>query len=127
VPHVENTIGSCRIKIEGKGMIFYDVSDFNFTISTDPFADLSEPVLQKGTFSVYPNPFSGKLYCKANGTASGRLLIGIYDLFGREIRTFHSENLNNDSALDLDSLEPGVYFLRLNSTEGSFTFKIIRQ
>ncbi len=75
---------------------------------------------------VYPNPFSKKLNIKGNDT--GKITsIQLYDLLGKEIITEIEKNSDETKIVDTENLTGGIYFLKLNSAEGSKTVKIIKQ
>lgn len=77
---------------------------------------------------VFPNPTNGKLTV-AIGGASGVSKAVVYDALGRALLSH--EFSSQQEVLDLERLEKGVYFLRLQMTSGTLprimTKKIIRE
>jgi hypothetical protein len=84
--------------------------------------DLSATSLESDDLiSVYPNPIIEKLYivCPENSN------IQLLDLNGKILMDVISNN--GDTALNVNSLSPGAYFVIVQSNQGIFTQKIIRQ
>ncbi len=59
--------------------------------------------------SVFPNPTNGTLNISSNATFEKSVL---YDILGKEVKSF-----GNDTSLDISSVTPGVYILRIFTTE----------
>jgi len=76
---------------------------------------------------VYPNPASSILYVSIPLENEADLNISLLDLTGKEIiRKEHDFSVQrNPVTLDLNDLSPGMYFLRVNDGQHSFTKKII--
>ena len=84
--------------------------------------DLSATSLESDDLiSVYPNPTKEKLFivCPENSK------IQLLDLNGKILMDVISNN--GDTALNVNPLSPGAYFVIIQSHEGIFTQKIIRQ
>ncbi len=84
--------------------------------------DLSATSLESDDLiSVYPNPTKEKLFivCPENSK------IQLLDLNGNILMDVISNN--GDTALNVNSLSPGAYFVIVQSNQGIFTQKIIRQ
>lgn len=74
---------------------------------------------------VYPNPFSNKLSIKGNEV--GKITsIQLFDLLGKEIDTVLEKNNDELKIVNPENINTGIYFLKLNSVEGSKTVKIIK-
>jgi hypothetical protein len=73
--------------------------------------------------SVYPSPSSGIVRMKLDQTASSLAV----KVFGIEGRVLFSEQYSNTAyeVLDLSGLHPGIYFIRLEGPDISFTKRII--
>ncbi|PCH95280.1 MAG: hypothetical protein COB85_04685 [Bacteroidetes bacterium] len=88
---------------------------------------VSEPVginksfLEK-SFSISPNPTSGKAYVEFTTLDEG-LALEIYDLVGRIV--YSTLIRTKRSVLDLTGQPKGVYHLKISSRSGSFVRKII--
>ncbi|NOX86823.1 MAG: T9SS type A sorting domain-containing protein [Chlorobi bacterium] len=76
---------------------------------------------------VYPNPANNILYVSIPSENEDDLIISLLDLTGKEIiRKNHDFSAQrNPVTLDLNNLSPGMYFLRVNDGQHSFTKKII--
>ena len=81
---------------------------------------LSVQTLQKGNFSLYPNPTDGKaaLYM-ADGSEIRTLTIA--DISGKQILVIDDKNIKE---MDLTNFAPGMYLLRIETDFGVFTRKI---
>ena len=73
---------------------------------------------------VYPNPSNGMINIAINNY-SGKLNIQIFDLNGREVFSQNVSDFNIEKSLDLNSLQSGIYLLKMNGEELSFTKKVI--
>jgi PKD repeat protein len=74
-------------------------------------------------FTVFPNPAKSQAiinWLGTEGNATGRLS----DVTGKSIQTFTIPAQNNTYVLPL-SLASGIYFIQLQTTEGTFTQKLI--
>lgn len=74
------------------------------------------------TVKIYPNPVKNNLNIKAN---SSILEIVIYDVVGKEIFRLSPNTL--ESSTNLSSLNHGVYFINVSTSQSSQTIKIIKQ
>lgn len=73
-------------------------------------------------FTVYPNPVSDRLVIKFDQNAA--FLGSIYDMTGKQIRTFASEK--SEIIIDFQSFDSGLYYLRLESGDFISNHKIIK-
>jgi len=79
---------------------------------------------QENTISIYPNPTYGQLIID-----NGQLImksIEVYDVVGRKI-IYVTDIQNNNFVLDIANLRAGLYILKINTGEGSFMKKIVKQ
>ena len=84
--------------------------------------DLSAPTHEQvDLVKIYPNPTKEKLYieCPKNSR------IQVLDLHGKILMEVISNN--GYTALNVNSLSPGAYFVIVQRSQGIFTQKIIRQ
>ena len=56
---------------------------------------------------------------------SGKLNIQMFDLNGREVFSQNVSDFNIEKSLDLNSLQSGIYLLKMNGEDLSFTKKVI--
>lgn len=75
--------------------------------------------------TVYPNPFLNTLSIKGNDI--GKITsVKLFDLLGKEINVQIEKNNNELKAVNLEAINAGIYFLKLNSAEGNRTIKMIK-
>ena len=74
------------------------------------------------SFSVYPNPVKDVLSISNSINAEINAVI-VTDINGRTVKQFNS----NVSQINISDLNAGVYFVNINSNEGSTTKKIVKQ
>lgn len=74
-----------------------------------------------GSFSVYPNPVKDVLNISNSVGAEINSVI-VADINGRTVK-----QVNAVSQIDIADLNAGVYFVNINSNEGSLTKKIVKQ
>jgi hypothetical protein len=57
---------------------------------------------------------------------SGKVSIQVVDLNGREVYTAKNELFNSEKAIDLKSVESGIYVLRISGGDLNYSQKIIK-
>lgn len=75
----------------------------------DPIA-INELAFAETDFELYPNPASGSLRIRYAGQNTGTFQLKLTDMLGREKRAIA---FNNDAAIDISALPPGIYFARI--------------
>ncbi|HLG35036.1 MAG TPA: T9SS type A sorting domain-containing protein [Bacteroidia bacterium] len=84
---------------------------------------------QEITFSIFPNPATNQLTISIPIHREQFAIkeIEIYDVLGEKV--FKSQILNPDSqiSVDVSSLAPGIYFVRVRTEKGSVAKKLIKQ
>ncbi len=70
-------------------------------------------------FSVYPNPATNKIEIK--GIEINEILI--FDVFGKLVL----QNNSTEQIIDVNSLEKGIYFLKLRSGKSTYTSKFLKE
>jgi len=81
-------------------------------------------------FSAYPNPFNSGIKIIATSTVTENGTIEIRNINGQRIINQPVSLLQGQNVLlvnSLSALQPGVYLIRLSTSEGSVTQKIIKQ
>jgi hypothetical protein len=82
-------------------------------------------ITNQKTFKLYPVPAKDNLYINA-GNLSGFTKIDIWDIAGRNVKTFNVEVTENKSTkLDIRGLKSGMYLLTANSKNDGFTGKFL--
>jgi hypothetical protein len=71
------------------------------------------------SFSVYPNPVQNTLYIKHNSDQE-LLSVSVYDVQGKQVIN------SNNSAVDVASLAKGMYLVKITTSLGSTTKKLIK-
>jgi hypothetical protein len=132
VPSVTSTINTCRMKVEGKGNIFYDVSNFNFAITAT--TNINTVGLQQVSQSnpvalnVWPNPSSGQLNFTAGNLNSGKMIsVSVLDMLGRTLLQFNYNNRTElKESLDVSSLNDGVYFIKVSNDNKQAVHRLVK-
>ena len=80
---------------------------------------------QAPSFSLFPNPASASVTVNINEPAgSQELMLSVLDLHGRELISIPSLTANSLS-LDISTLDPGTYLLRLSSPSASASRRLV--
>lgn len=75
--------------------------------------------------TVFPNPTHGIIYYRISGFEGAVSDIQVYDMYGRSVIIDHNNTLEN--AIDLSSVAPGIYFVKLISGSSILsTSKVIK-
>lgn len=77
---------------------------------------IEEHLLEDNGLSIYPNPTNGQVFIESK---EGVQLLQLYNMTGQLIENKTFNKLKNFS-LDFSDLEQGVYFIRLQTTEGEW-------
>ena len=125
VPVITGEITTCRIKIECRDNIFYDVSDNNFTISTDPNVGLKEYSALPGKFTIAPNPFGNSFTLSPAAGIEGNVEVSVYSMLGQKIvdKKFAG---SSEMQIELPEGASGIYIIRVSDSSGSTLLKAIR-
>jgi hypothetical protein len=110
--------------VNAQAEIFFD---YNFPIETNnantAFQSLSTEYFEKDdAVLIFPNPTSNIVQIR---TESAIQSIKLYDVQGRVVI---SKTINNDtSALDIAHLTVGIYFLKIETTQGNYLKKVLKK
>lgn len=81
------------------------------------------------TVSVYPNPFRSSASVVISGKANAPVQVGIYNIKGQLMQKLESiTDADGTANLTLSATEtmiPGIYFVRVNSTDRQLTQKVV--
>lgn len=107
--------------------IFYSIlAKEQITKSTDIPAFSEET---SGILAVYPNPFNISTQIQFMVNTSGKILLSVLDIMGRKLESlyegFAQAGIAHQLSWNGSGQKPGIYFIRLQSNEGTFTRKII--
>jgi len=89
----------------------------NTTLSSDEFT------ASKG-IRMYPNPTKGELNI-AISNYSGKLAVSVFDLNGRQVFAKEVNDFNAQSAINMSSLQKGVYVVKVNGENLNYNQKVI--
>ena len=75
------------------------------------------------TVKLYPNPSNGQFTLDCANISSGKVVITVYNIVGKEIYTsiLHA----NQSIIDLTGQASGIYFVRVQNEQGFVTKRLI--
>ncbi len=128
VPTVSANIGTCKIQIEAKGKYFYDMSNNNFTITTDVgLSALSNT--NPFALSVWPNPANATLNFNYSNLSSGTPYeLVIRDVLGKVViqKNAPSNNKGQDQ-ISIEHLEPGLYFIELGTKYQKSSLRFVKE
>ncbi|PHS64772.1 MAG: cyanophycinase [Flavobacterium sp.] len=100
---------------------FVDNGAISYVPGENPNCDLLGVTTNKGIdVSVYPNPFSSRIYMEYTSDI-GYIL---YDIFGKEIK---KEKSFTSERIDLAYLSAGIYFLKITSGSKTKLIKLIKE
>ena len=102
----------------------FDGEAEDYTINVQ--AQLGVDEFGVGNFSIYPNPNKGQFNVSLNSTLSDKISVTVYDIRGRVIynNTFNNSS-NFNQAINLNSVQSGMYLVKVSDGDKSATKKII--
>lgn len=112
---------------EPDAFLGYGVPNYSF-ISEGRDRTLSIRDILEDKITFYPNPFHGdRLYFKTEGQLEAPILIRIHDANGATIyeETFDPEQLAEPIELTINKIQPGLYYLILQSEKAQKIVKLI--
>jgi hypothetical protein len=126
-----NMTTTARVKIEAADNVFFDLSNFNFTIEqSSSISNLNSGIpSQFGLSQNYPNPFNPETKIKFDIPANSSVTLKIYDVRGALINTLVNNEVLSAGFYGADfngsSLPSGVYYYRLEAGSYVQTKKMI--
>jgi hypothetical protein len=94
--------------------------------------DIEKNLPENLSLGAYPNPFNDQIMITLKGVKGGDIRITIYDIRGREIRTFKGVSMGGEKKIVWDATDAsgkkvssGLYFARAFSSRSSQTIKLI--
>ncbi|MBL7919957.1 MAG: zinc-dependent metalloprotease [Bacteroidia bacterium] len=126
-PTLTSSINTCRIKVESKGNVFFDVSNNNFTISINVGLNAlskNNPV----ALSVWPNPFNNQFnFAVGNLSSESVTEVKVMDVLGKII---YQKNYNNktelNESIDLSNNANGIYFINVTNNNKNSFYRVIK-
>lgn len=109
--------------VSKRANIFFDYNEPILTnVETTTYQSLSNAIhILDATVTVYPNPSNSIINIASNNTIQS---VELYDIQGRVLQTT-VEN-SETTTLDISSRDNGVYFLKINTENGSKVEKIVK-
>jgi hypothetical protein len=72
-------------------------------------------------FNIYPNPVKNRLYI---GTESNIEDVTIMDIYGRQQMTVNGQQ---SLSINVSHLKSGIYFIKINTTDGEITKRFVKE
>jgi len=83
-----------------------------------------DQIAKKSAFEIYPNPVSENLYIKNNTLSNQVIYIDIFNLLGQKVGSFTTTN--TETAIPVDGLTRGQYFIKLYNDNMMVVEKFIK-
>lgn len=111
------------ITVTHKGQLVDGSQDFSIAImGSGPMSTDHHEILG---VSLYPNPATDVINLELD-QIDGPMAVQIYDLNGRKVIDYKNDKSNQSSySLDVSTLESGVYFVKIQSSQKTATKKLI--
>jgi hypothetical protein len=87
-----------------------------------------ENELSDGELIVYPNPSEKKFHISLDSKYTGDMTISVNNILGQTIKQFNVNKTSNylEGTIDLEETKPGVYFLHVQTLNGSAVRQLIK-
>jgi hypothetical protein len=98
-------------------------SEFALADNGNDFIHISNVSVDENPLSrvkLYPNPTSGQLSIEAEGMTS----VNVFDLVGQCVMQMSAED--GQAILDMSQLQNGIYFIKVNTTNGSAVQRVVK-
>ena len=115
------------IRMKSTGELHQQLLIDNFNV-TGNVTGISTTKASLNNLEIYPNPITNKSVISFQTKTSGKVNLSIFDIQGRKICTLIDEKINTGMhtvPISNSLLEDGVYFCKLQTSEGISTEKII--
>jgi len=103
-----------RVKSKGGNMA-------NIEISQNSSSEVGIDEHKKLLVDVYPNPTNGYIHLRCRSSA----VLTMYNNTGAELMSI--ELTDNETALDVRDITPGIYLIKIANDQGTFLKKVIKQ
>ncbi len=129
MPNLLVSSTTCRVKVEAVGNIFFDLNDFDFTISA--FNGLNWIIRTNSIgLQLYPNPFSSSVKIDINGNSNlevSKTVINVYDIIGNILRAEAVKLTENFSKVyDFSDLANGSYIIEVTDGKQKAVARLIK-
>jgi len=112
---------------------FYDKDDLSGTMSTSVMfkfvsegVGIQENIAESVGLHVYPNPTTGQITVKS-GQVYKVESVEIYDVVGQVVGAYRIQPENTDTVIDISHLSAGIYFLKIETANGTITKKVVKE
>src|SRR5690606_27397287 len=127
---VNAVAGNYKVSISHKGNLREGTQNFTLIVSggggkmpTEGTLSIEEQVL--AALKVYPNPTSDVLYLSGDIEVLRDSNIVVYDINGKKI--IETVFFQEDSAVDVSTLESGVYILTVSKNDAKQSYKFVKK
>ncbi len=129
VPTVTTIITTCRIKIVGRGGVFYDVSDNRFTITTDVTVGMNHVSANNAlVLEAWPNPAEEQVTIAANHLDPESVTkLSVSNLIGETVFfTTFTKCSDLKETINLNEFPKGIYFLKIQNGSNESVLKVVK-
>lgn len=88
---------------------------------------IKETQLDASRITVYPNPANSMVSVKLDNSSVAPFEIKVFNQLGEVVYSQREEGVNAGINLNVESFKTGVYFLKIITSEGTVTKKLIRE
>jgi hypothetical protein len=120
-PNLNTTSG--RLMIISSNNIFYDINGGIITV--EGALSINESTFEN--FAVWPNPSNGSINLSLNPSSNGNIQVSLYDIKGSRVYTEEFKSNGNifEQSIDFNTLNAGMYFIKVSSDGINKTNKLI--
>ncbi len=97
---------------------FSNISKQVLTVNEQTSTGVEAQLIEKETFSTYPNPATGNMFLNLNLSAGSYATASLVNLEGKQISTLFNSDLSagkHHLQLDVNQIKSGVYFLQVTA------------
>ncbi len=120
-PNLNTTTG--RLMIISSNNIFYDINGGIITVEGE--LNINESTFEN--FAVWPNPSNGSINLTLKPSSNKNIQVSLYDLKGSRVyvEEFESNGVVFKKSIDFNTLNAGMYFIKVSSDGINKTNKLI--
>ena len=102
------------------------LNDWSIEVCTTTETPLSVDEFAAGEFSIFPNPNKGEFTIKLNSSSNKDINVDIFDIRGRQIfNEAYTNNSDFNQVVRLNSIQSGIYLVKVSDGEKETTRKIV--
>ncbi|MDG2447518.1 MAG: zinc-dependent metalloprotease family protein [Flavobacteriaceae bacterium] len=120
-PNLNTTTG--RLMIISSNNIFYDINGGIITVEGE--LNINDSTFEN--FAVWPNPSNGFINLSLSPSSNENIQVSLYDIKGSRVYTeaFESNGVVFQQSIDFNTLNSGIYFIKVSSNGVHKTTKLI--